>query len=93
MAEGRWGLYPRPEVFRPPGGKVEYKDPIGGISIADLARAFQRFSRVQALAKRSPFPGSKWMSACGWPSSGQFFAEDEGVRFERLFRTVRAVPR
>ena len=92
MADGRWGLYPCPEVVRPPGGKVEYKDPIGGISIVDLARAFQRLLEGYKPSKAIPVPRVKVDVGVRMAELRALFAKKRRVRFERLFRKDASRP-
>lgn len=92
MAEGRWGLYPRPEAFRPKPGRIEYKDPAGGIGIADLARAFQRILEGYKPPKEIPVPRAKVDVAVRVAELRQFFARKKRVRFERLFHRSASRP-
>ncbi|MFO7318853.1 MAG: segregation/condensation protein A [Limnochordia bacterium] len=84
--EGRWALFPRPEVFRPQAARVYYTDPTGGLTVADLARAFQKLLDGYKPPKPIPIPRAKVDVAQRVAELRRFFARRRKVRFDQLFR-------
>ncbi len=85
MAEGRWGLYPRPDVFRPQNAKVIYKDPAGGMSVIDLARAFQKVLDGYQREKSVPVPRIKVDVGARMLELRRILVQRRRIRFQRLF--------
>lgn len=86
MADGRWGLFPRPDVFRPRNVKVHYKDPIGGIGVIELARAFQKLLEGHRPEKPVLVPRVKIDVGLRMAELRQLFGRRRRIRFDRLFQ-------
>lgn len=91
MGAGRWELYPRPEVFRPRQEAV-YIDPAGGVSIADLARAFQKVLAAYKPPKPIPIPRIKVDVGERVAELRQLFARTRRIQFDKLFRGAASRP-
>lgn len=50
--DDRYGLFGRPSVYAAPTGPVTYTQPVGNVTVEDLAQAFQRVLEAEQTAPR-----------------------------------------
>lgn len=91
-AEERWALFGRPEVYAPRRSEVRYLDPVGNVTLKDLARAFQRILNAYHPPKPIPIPSVKVSVIEKIRTLRTFFAARRRVAFHALFEGVPSRP-
>jgi len=92
LGQGREELFARPEAFRPRHAKVYYTDPAGGVTVADLARAFQKVLEGYKPPKPIPVPQKRVDVAERVAELRRLFVRVRRIRFEKLFRGAASLP-
>lgn len=89
-AEARWGLVARPSVYAPEKSGVVYENPIGNITVDDLAKAFRRALDSYKPPKEIPVPTVKVSVAEKIASLRSYFLSRKRARFSSLIRGARS---
>lgn len=90
--EGRWALTPRPDVYAPRPRGNRYIDPVGGVSLKELAKAFRTVLTTRRPQREVPIPHVKVSVADRVVALRRLFSRKHRVTFSSLFSESASRP-